>query len=79
MLFLRGSGCKVPPCCWSHWSGAPVVALGKERDPWSPWLLFYTGQGAMLKTLNNILHQLAMFIDPLEGWKMSQESGAWGG
>ena len=56
-----------------------MVALGKEIDPWSPWLLFYTGQGAMLKTLNNILHQLAMFIDPLEGWKMSQESGAWGG
>ena len=34
----------------------------------------------MLKTLmNNILHQLAMFIDPLEGREVSQESGAWGG
>lgn len=58
----------------------PVVALGKERYPWSPQLLFCTGQWAMLKTLmNNIVHQLATFIDPLEGRKMSQKSGAWGG
>ena len=54
-----------------------VVALGKEREPWTPWPLFCTGQGAMLETLmNNILHQLAMTLDPLEGWKMSPESGA---
>lgn len=57
-----------------------VVALGKEREPWGPWPLFCTGQGAMLETLmNNILHQLAMTLDPLEGWKMSPESRAWGG
>lgn len=80
MLFSEGSGCKVTPWCWGHWSGGPVVALGKEGYPWSPRLLFCTSQGAMLKTLmNNILHQLAMFIDPLEGREVSQESGAWGG